>query len=67
MTNPIARIDPLGLNEACTGTKLEIDPKKFDYLYGKVKSRENNTARSTQLSQMMRRLGLHTMNQVQLF
>ena len=60
MTNPIARIDSLGLNEVCMVTKLEIDPKKFDYLYGKVKSGEHNTARSTQLSQMMRRLGLPT-------
>ena len=53
MTNPIARIDSLGLNEVCTGTKLEIDPKKFDYLYGKVKSVDIP-------SQMMRRLGLPT-------
>ena len=47
-------------SNAVKGTKLEIDPKKFDYLYGKVNSGEHNTARSTQLSQMMRRLGLQT-------
>ena len=45
---------------AGNGTKLEIDPNKFDYLYGKVNSGSHNTARSTQLSQMMRRLGLQT-------
>ena len=62
VANPISRIDPLGLNEVCPGTKLEleIDPRKFDYLYGKVKSGEHNTNRSTQLHQMMRRLGLPT-------
>lgn len=50
----------LPVSNARKGTKLEIDPKKFDYLYGKVNSGEHNTARSTQLSQMMRRLGLQT-------
>ena len=50
----------LPVSNATKGTKLEIDPKKFDYLYGKVNSGEHNTARSTQLSQMMRRLGLPT-------
>ncbi|WP_442903117.1 VENN motif pre-toxin domain-containing protein, partial [Gilliamella sp. wkB171] len=48
------------VTNAGNGTKLEIDPNKFDYLYGKVNSGSHNTARSTQLSQMMRRLGLQT-------
>ena len=42
------------------GTKLELEPKKFDYLYGKVTSGTHNTDRSTQLAQVMRRLGLQT-------
>lgn len=50
----------LPVSNATKGTKLEIDPKKFDYLYGKVNSGEHNTARSTQLSQIMKRLGLQT-------
>ena len=35
-----------------------IDSKKFDYLFGNVKSSEHNANRSTQLAQTMDRLGL---------
>ncbi|MWP62379.1 RHS repeat-associated core domain-containing protein [Gilliamella sp. Pas-s25] len=68
-SDPINWVDPLGLlkieNSGFEGvfdnrTELEIDPKKFDYLYGKVTSGTHNTDRSTQLSQTMRRLGLQT-------
>ena len=41
-------------------TKTVIDPKKFDYLFGNVKSSEHNADRSTQLAQTMNRLGLET-------
>ncbi|WP_404826465.1 VENN motif pre-toxin domain-containing protein [Dickeya dianthicola] len=41
-------------------TKAVIDSKKFDYLFGNVKSSEHNTDRSTQLAQTMNRLGLET-------
>ncbi|OOX81409.1 hypothetical protein [Snodgrassella alvi] len=50
----------LPVSNARKGTKLEIEPNKFDYLYGKVNSGLHNIDRSTQLSQMMRRLGLQT-------
>lgn len=42
------------------GTKAIIDSKKFDYLFGNVKSSEHNADRSTQLAQTMNRLGLET-------
>ncbi|MFP1890255.1 VENN motif pre-toxin domain-containing protein, partial [Lonsdalea quercina] len=41
-------------------TKAVIDSKKFDYLFGNVKSSEHNADRSTQLAQTMNRLGLET-------
>lgn len=42
------------------GTKAIIDSRKFDYLFGNVKSSEHNADRSTQLAQTMNRLGLET-------
>ncbi|CAI0979283.1 Uncharacterised protein [Serratia rubidaea] len=47
-------------NAAENATKTVIDSKKFDYLFGNVKSSEHNADRSTQLAQTMNRLGLET-------
>jgi filamentous hemagglutinin len=37
---------------------VEIDPRKFDYLFGHVSSNAHNTARSNQLALEMKRLGV---------
>ncbi|MDF7675804.1 VENN motif pre-toxin domain-containing protein, partial [Neisseriaceae bacterium ESL0693] len=50
----------VGYSEALinNGIKLEIDPNKFNYLYGNVSSGIHNIDRSTQLAQTMRKLGI---------
>nr|WP_282564009.1 RHS repeat-associated core domain-containing protein [Providencia rettgeri] len=52
---PTNFIDPLGLISSCSA---EIDPKKFDYFFGRVSSNSHNTARSHQMAMVMKQLGV---------
>ncbi|MFP1930972.1 VENN motif pre-toxin domain-containing protein [Lonsdalea quercina] len=56
----VAKAEAVVANSTKNATKAIIDPKKFEYLFGNVKSSEHNADRSTQLAQTMNRLGLET-------
>lgn len=57
---PSKKVPGINIAFAENATKAVIDSKKFDYLFGNVKSSEHNANRSTQLAQTMNRLGLET-------
>ncbi|WP_405595973.1 RHS repeat-associated core domain-containing protein [Pseudomonas sp. 2024-64] len=60
--NPTGWVDPLGLMSVegdCPGERgVVINPRKFDYLFGRVTSNAHNAARSNQLALEMKRLGV---------
>lgn len=54
-----AEITPREIEAIPKTNQLKFDENKFDYIFGKVTSGNHNTARSQQLLQSMRRLGIH--------